>query len=174
MIKIKKIEEKADELLKQFNIERAHVNVEKIIKDLGIHIEYGEIGDTVSGFLLSKDGKDTIAVNHSQSEERQRFTLAHELGHFLFHRKGQYDDIFISNIHFRNEKSSTGEHRKEREANSFAAAILMPEQFIENEIEKIELNNIQSVEAIVKSLAKTFKVSEVAMTYRLVNLGYNI
>ncbi|WP_430933274.1 ImmA/IrrE family metallo-endopeptidase [Saccharicrinis sp. 156] len=171
MIKIKEIEQKAKEILSQLNIKKAPVPIEKIAKKIGLSIDKGIFGDTISGFLLTKENKNIIAVKSTESEVRQRFTIAHELGHYLFH-SNKVDDIFISNVLFRNESSSTGEIRMEREANSFAAAILMPVDFIKEEIDK--LDNRLTVEDAIKQLSKKFHVSEVAMTYRLTNLGYNI
>ncbi|RKD92526.1 ImmA/IrrE family metallo-endopeptidase [Mangrovibacterium diazotrophicum] len=171
MIKIKDIERKAQEILLQLKINKAPVPIEEVVVSLGLVIDKGIFGDTISGFLLTKENVNLIAVKSTESEVRQRFTIAHELGHFLFHSTNK-DDIFISNVLFRNESSSTGEIRMEREANSFAAAILMPAKFINDEIQN--LNNKLTVEEAIKDLADVFKVSEVAMTYRLTNLGYNI
>jgi Zn-dependent peptidase ImmA (M78 family) len=61
----------------------------------------------------------------------------------------------------------------EIEANAFAAEILMPRTFIEKELKK-ELADIEDdieVDTVIKSLARTFQVSEQAMEYRLINLG---
>jgi Zn-dependent peptidase ImmA (M78 family) len=171
MIKKEDIERRANEILIESNIHNAPVPIEKIANNLGLSVEKGMFGESISGFLLTKEKKNVIAIKSTESEVRQRFTIGHELGHFLFH-SNKVDDIFISKVHFRNESSSTGEVRKEREANSFAAAILMPEKFIEEEIDNLEKS--LTVEEVIKELSKIFKVSEVAMTYRLTNLNYNI
>ena len=71
---------------------------------------------------------------------------------------------------YRNLESSTGEVKKEREANAFAANLLMPEQFISNEINNAPDNTKNAIEY----LANVFKVSEQAMTFRLANLGYSV
>lgn len=163
------IELRANSLLKQFSIKKAPVAVEDIVIGLGLSIREDEFGDSVSGFLISKDKNNVIGINRAEIDVRKRFTIAHELGHFMLH-SNQKDDIFISKVHFRNEASTTGEIRKEREANSFAANILMPAKFIIREINKIDKQ--MSIEDLTAKLAKTFKVSDVAMSYRLTNLNY--
>lgn len=73
-------------------------------------------------------GKGTIGFNPTESKTRQRFTIAHELGHFELHK--QDSGLFVDKefkMLFRDQNSSSGEIRKEQEANAFAAAILMPE-----------------------------------------------
>lgn len=72
---------------------------------------------------------------------------------------------------YRNNASSTGEVLIEREANAFAAAILMPKELIAQEINK--LLDGDALEIITK-LSKKFGVSEQAMSFRLSNLGYYI
>lgn len=69
---------------------------------------------------------------------------------------------------YRNTQSSTGELLKEREANSFAAALLMPRNLI-----LMAIDNLTDDEQddFVQSLARKFKVSESAMGVRLSNMG---
>jgi Zn-dependent peptidase ImmA (M78 family) len=71
-------------------------------------------------------------------------------------------------ILYRNSESTTGGLLKEKEANSFAASLLMPLLFIEEEIKKLPVG----VDPIVY-LSGIFKVSTQAMNYRLNNLGYS-
>lgn len=70
---------------------------------------------------------------------------------------------------YRNNNSSTGESYREIEANSFAAALLMPKKLLQKEL----INNTQKISDIkIKSLAKKFEVSTQAMSIRLINLGF--
>jgi len=71
---------------------------------------------------------------------------------------------------YRNNASATGEIHKEREANAFAAALLMPKDLVANVIEKFKFNG----DEMVKHLASEFNVSDQAMSFRLSNLGYYI
>ncbi len=64
------------------------------------------------------------------STVRQRFTIAHELGHFFLHRASSTVFVDAAPIFFRDESSSNGSQREEIEANAFAAELLMPEDAI--------------------------------------------
>jgi Zn-dependent peptidase ImmA (M78 family) len=70
---------------------------------------------------------------------------------------------------FRDSRSATGEHVREREANAFAAALLMPKQLIRAAIDRahFDLGDDESLDA----LARMFDVSRQAMAYRVANLG---
>ena len=98
--------------------------------------------------------------------------ILHELGHFLLHKNSQ--NLFVEKkVFFRDEESSLGEEKREKEANAFAAALLMPSSFLKTEIdEAVNKKSLESDEDLVHYLSKKFDVSEIAMTYRLVNLNY--
>jgi len=79
-----------------------------------------------------------IGYNSFESEVRQRFTLAHELGHFILHSDNKDDYLFVDNakVMFRTNKTSNQDYRREREANIFAASILMPQSLIKDVFDK--------------------------------------
>ena len=77
----------------------------------------------------------------------------------------------MSTALFRNSDSSTGEILQEREANAFAAALLMPKYLVKEEIEDLNLSFDQDDKS-VEQLAKKFKVSSQSMMFRLSNLNY--
>ncbi|SHF82165.1 protein of unknown function [Flavobacterium fluvii] len=166
------IEEKADEVLKNENFYTAGFDIFKFIKKLNIEVVPKKFSDDISGFLAINNGKVVISFNENEGKERKRFTVAHELGHFFLHSKNQ--PLFIDKtpkIMYRNNASSTGEVLIEREANAFAAALLMPQKLIIEEIDKLQENDASK---IISKLADKFKVSEQAMSFRLSNLGYYI
>lgn len=110
-------------------------------------------------------------VQYNPCPVRSRFSIAHELGHYLLHKDSR--SLFIDKRNFavyhRNELSSTGEDRLEIEANRFAAALLMPTDMLRNEITKNDFD--LGDEEVQSSLAKRFNVSTQAMAYRLASLG---
>jgi Zn-dependent peptidase ImmA (M78 family) len=166
------IEEKADEVLKNENFYTAGFDIFKLIKKLNIEVVPKNFSDDISGFLAINNGKVVISYNENEGKERRRFTAAHELGHFFLHSKNQ--PLFIDKIPkimYRNNASSTGEVLIEREANAFAAALLMPQSLIIEEMDKLKENDASK---IISSLADIFKVSEQAMSFRLSNLGFYI
>ena len=85
------------------------------------------------------------------------------------HEKIHVDRRF--QIQLRDENSSKGESEEEREANLFAAELLIPVQFIQKEFVAIEGLEIEDDSAIAQ-LAKNYQVSNQAMTFRLSYLGY--
>ncbi len=162
------IEEEVLRILKDFGIKKLPIPIRKLARKLGLRINVHDLGEGISGVLVINNGIGTIGINESESEVRRRFTIAHELGHFLLHRKNH--DLFIDKqtVLFRNEESSKGDKIIERAANVFAANILIPRNLLVKEIKDRKLIILD--EDNVKKLAKTFNVSQIAMTYRLTNL----
>jgi Zn-dependent peptidase ImmA (M78 family) len=165
------IETKARKLLEANDLTRAPVPVEGLAKSLRIDVRYSAGAEDVSGALIRDDDSVVIAVNSAQHENRQRFTIAHELGHFLLHRgtKVHFDEDF--RINYRNAASSDATKRDEIEANAFAAALLMPEPFLRRDWLKLSPEDA-SIPNAIRSLAFRYKVSPKAMELRLVNLGF--
>jgi Zn-dependent peptidase ImmA (M78 family) len=126
--------------------------------------------DDIFGAIVRQQGHIIIAVNPNQHPNRQRFTIAHELGHFFNHdyvRDGQDHVDGDFRLHWRNESSSQGVDWNEIEANRFAASLLMPEFLVRDDVERsLPLN-----QAAIQRLASLYRVSRLAMQYRLVNLG---
>lgn len=96
-------------------------------KRLGIKItesNFEHINDKLSGLIIRQEGNTIISVKAGEKETRQRFTVAHELGHFFLHSE-YLDKGLMDGIGFlpRDGKVNTIEN----EANNFAANILMPE-----------------------------------------------
>lgn len=171
-VRRKLIRKVVEELLDQNKIKEPPVDVEKISEACGLSITRQNV-ESISGFIIRGDGKAVIGVNSSNAEVRQRFTIAHELGHYLIHPPGT-DDIHIDSgfeIRFRNELSSQGTDTSEQEANFFAAELLMPERFVKVDLETAGKMDFEDGEAIEK-LAKRYKVSTQALLIRLANLGY--
>lgn len=138
------------------------VDIEGIAKHQNIKIIYHPFSNEISGVFYKKEGKLFLGVNSTHPKRRQRFTIAHELGHYILHS----DDILhynekIEDVYFRADKIQS---KEESIANHFAAEILMPAELIQKCI-----NN--GVEQIGK-LSELFNVSEGAMRYRLINLGF--
>jgi Zn-dependent peptidase ImmA (M78 family) len=136
------------------------IDVESVASNLGIMVISYPFPDDISGVFFKKEGKLFLGVNQSESEVRRRFTIAHEIGHYILHPSEILHYDRPEAIHFRAKNVSS---LQEVEANYFAAELLMPEGYIMSCIE----NGIRSV----SELAKQFKVSDEAMSYRLMNLG---
>lgn len=175
MATTKNIEKKANDLLKKFNLDNIlPIPVNKLIKSSGIKLSPYDLGEGVSGVLMIDKGVSKIGYNATESYVRQRFTLAHELGHFELHCKNKDKELFVDNTKylFRKQPKGSIEAQREKEANEFAAALLMPKTLVKKEFNLLLENGYFSDDEIISSLAKKFKVSQIAMTYRLKNLDY--
>ena len=157
-------------------VDRPPVNVRDAASALGYGVSpLADLDDDVSGVFVSKGAGGAIGFNRGHARVRQRFTIAHELGHALMHRGRM--PLFIDKgygVAFRDARSSSGEVRMEREANAFAAALLMPEAMVREAAS--ELNwahgfDVGGGGGALKALAQRFRVSQEAMSYRLAKLG---
>lgn len=169
-----KAEKKAREVLEQHNVTKAPVPLENIVKSYGIRVvtkPYDATTDyqDVSGMLYRSATETVVGLNETHSATRRRFSLAHELGHFLLHK----GDVFVdAKVNFRNRLSSMGVDREEIEANAFAAELLMPSDLVSSEFYKLfDPNKSVDHAAPIDELASRFKVSPEAMSFRLKNLG---
>lgn len=163
------IEKKATTLLQQCGALQAPIAVEKVVRHLGLVAQPQSLAE-VSGVLVVEDGRGVIGYNAAHSSVRQRFTLAHEIGHYVLHARGTGQKLFVDKSVFkRDEGSSKGEHKEEIEANQFAAALLMPAALVRSEVARLGLD-LEDEDA-VGTLAKRFNVSTTAMHFRLENVG---
>jgi hypothetical protein len=112
------------------------VPVFEIIAQLGLGPEFKPLEDDISGWIeCLESGAYRIVINSKHPRTRQRFTAAHELGHFIYHRDllGQGTGDTKA---YRSELSTLPNTRirprHERQANSFAANLLMPLRSIEH------------------------------------------
>lgn len=162
-----KVTTKVEELLEQNGVRRPPVPVDKIAKKLRVLLCTMPADDEISGAIIRKSGRIIIAVNPAHHIHRQRFTIAHELGHFFFHEgmEQHVDENF--RVAWRNADSSRAVNWLEIEANRFAAELLMPTRFLER-----DLNSLDKIDKrTVALLAQKYVVSAEAMKIRLSQLG---
>lgn len=132
----------------------------RIARALGMDVITAQLPDEVAGALVKERGQDpSIVLNAQDSPNRQRFTCAHEIGHYV-RREERGDDYEY--VDYRDIFSSTGEREEERFANAFAACLLMPEEHVRR-FHRGGLSDIQ--------MALRFDVSRDAMSFRIANLG---
>lgn len=161
-------EKAARELLEAQGIRKAPIPVDKIAKALGVQIRYSPLDEELSGMIYINDGIPIIGVNALHHPNRQRFTIAHELGHYMLHRSMLSNEVHVDKqfkILMRDSKSSTGTDVMEVEANKFAAELLLPEFLIED----ILAHSTFDIDdpAPLDQLAKKFRVSKQMLEYRI-------
>jgi len=149
---------RTDFLILKYNGESPPINVESIIEFLGITLK--KVKDPGwSGALTScHNGEATIWIDDDECETRQRFTMAHELGHLLLHPVG---------MEFRDTTYKGG--KLEQEANQFAADLLMPAWMILNN-SGLHKEGVTSAKAI----SEIFQVSELSARFRMQKLGFRV
>lgn len=162
----REIDGQAADLLRQYGLMSAPVDLESVAKRLGAQVVYDDLEDDVSGFLLREKGASTIAINKQHHPNRQRFTLAHECGHLFLHAQ-EGDRLWLDKTLFFRDGSKSGDHLSEIQANQFAAGLLMPEELLKASLG--ESGPVSDVDVV--RLALRCQVSERAMTVRLISLG---
>lgn len=161
------VRREAESLRNRFFPEILPVPVEELAQKLGFKIKRKFDDSSISGFLVRNGSDVVIGVNPTQSPLRQRFTIAHEIGHALLH---QQENVYIDK-RFRSSLSSEGVDVDEKEANLFAAELLMPSLNLKNDLLQGSALDLEEDERIVE-LAKSYQVSRQAMNNRLNYLGY--
>jgi Zn-dependent peptidase ImmA (M78 family) len=169
---VTKAERCAQELLTRHGVIKPPTPITKLANAEGILlVEEPFRDDEVSGVLLREPGHTTIIVNAANANVRQRFTIAHEIGHYKLHKGTVYLDG-RARINFRDGRASMATDSEEIEANTFAAALLMPTEWIRTAFESVVRQGaVNSEDELAEILAGRFVVSRQAMQIRLVNLG---
>lgn len=127
----------------------------EIARSMGIDVYTASLENDLAGMLFNRDGTPTIYVNQFDALVRQRFTCAHECGHFYLRQlEGNIDELGF--VDSRAALASQGVDPVEMYANRFAAALLMPAEYV---------RAWKSMGAA--SLASIFNVSLTAMSLRL-------
>lgn len=158
------IERQAFSIVKGAGVTGPPVDPVAIAKSRSIRV-YEAIfaNDSVSGILRKCGDEFTILVNQNHPITRQRYTIAHELGHYFLHAPDA--DVIDTDLNLFRGGPDSEDHpskrRQEIQANMFAAALLMPAEFV-----KDEFSNTRNV----AELAKVFAVSQEAMGIRLAAL----
>jgi Zn-dependent peptidase ImmA (M78 family) len=130
----------------------------QIAKALGIDVYQVRLDQDVYAALVKEAGQDpTILLNQIDSKNRKRLSCAHEIGHFMRHSEDEYEYVDRRDV-----LSSDGLSAEEVYANTFAAALLMPEP----EVRRLAGGGTPDYE-----MAARFDVSSEAMGYRLKNLS---
>lgn len=163
----------AAQLLMRGRVTAAPVPIERLARESGALLSYQPFEtDDISGLLYRAEGAaPVIGVNSSNSKLRQRFTIAHELGHLLLHAGNGLIIERLVRVNFRNATTSTASDSEELDANRFAAELLMPEALLQQALGSLLSGRSLTDVELVKRLARRFEVSEQAMTFRLANLG---
>lgn len=147
---------RARQVLDELGITEPPIDVEAVALELGLKVNYVLRSGRFEGRLLRE--RMVIEVNKRHHRHKQRFTISHEIGHFILKHSpvfGAFDDRGIDDPSKVNE----------RQANAFASGLLMPEAAVRAHWAKVE-----RVEKPIEKMAEAFDVSAEAMYYQLEGL----
>lgn len=157
----RKITEAEREIIQPF-LEVVPVRIASMARALGLEVKSATLRPRISGQIQPSPNSLSgyrIRVNRHEAKTRQRFTIAHEIAHYLLHRDFIGDGIEDSILY-----RSTLSDPREAEANRMAAQLLMPEAAIINSLRRHGGRAKPSIAAI---MAEEFDVSEAAMRIRI-------
>lgn len=147
----------ARRLFKYIPMDNPPVKLVPILEKFNVSLYFDDF-EEIDGITMKSPKLSIIVVNRNLSIPRQRFTIAHELGHIVMpHRSDFY---VCSSKRCKNKLM-------ERDANRFAAEILMPQPMVAELWKKYESNKENRIEAI----AKIMKISTSALRIRIRELG---
>lgn len=157
----------ADRLLQELFVSKPQdIDLEAIAWLQGAKVKYRDLDGCEACLTGSAElGRAIISIDNRGHQRRRRFSLAHEIGHWEWHRGRllicQKEDI-----------GGSGRRRRgmaqERDANSFAAELLMPGFMLKDRLRDFRTLNMHAV----RQLADAFDVSRTAMAYRLVEMDH--
>lgn len=157
-----KAEARSFALLQRYGIESPVFDIEDLAFAMKIEIEYGGISTADAWLIRHSDETGTIRLNATITEPaRQRFSIAHELGHWELH-----PDVKQGYLCTAKDLRDYGRSPEEAEANWFAATLLMPKFLIPDAILKKDPGF-----ALISQLAKEFQTSLTAAARRFVELS---
>ena len=128
------MEAKSWSVLRKHGIDAPPIDPILIAKYEGIGVFYAEFDkENVAGLLRKENDEWEILVNALDPPKRQRFTIAHELGHYFLHEDLKETEFVDPEMYiFRSSELNISEEAKrlEVQANMFAASLLMPRSMV--------------------------------------------
>ena len=189
---VSNIREKRDSLIKpdvmnetikiifeECDVKQVPVDVVKIAKQLEFDIFYGRFkSDVVYGAMwdgnkdLKLSGGHTsnrfILVNSNDSKEKQTFTIAHEIGHFMMHCTSEHN--FFERYHGDDEQDEQ-KKKLEDEADFFAANMILPSSLV---LGYVMNNKYVGRKRLIKMICEQFNAEEETVERRFNELGLEI
>ncbi len=162
---LKEVKKSANEL--------GFIDVIRIAMLLGVSVFLSNEFDKDEAAFIEYDSQDDsffIVVNSKHSAQRQRFSVAHELAHFIYH----HDEIKAAQKIGR-ESHCSMDRESEIQADLFAERILMPTHYVHKFLEEKKVVKKSKLDRkIIQDVAEYFNVSMVACIIRLRKLKYYV
>ncbi len=158
----------AEKVALAFGVKSAPVPVDRIAKSLGAILRFSPLDEELSGMIHIKDNVPIIGVNSLHHPHRQRFTIAHEIGHLTLHRHLITASVHVDKgfpVLMRGVTSALGTDQVEIDANAFASQLLIP-KFLLDQVKLKESFDIDD-DSPMEELAQKFRVSRKMVEFRL-------
>lgn len=167
MTRKSEVQSRAQQVLRDHGLIGGAVDPVRLAGELGVKVYNAKFGiEGTHGLLAIRSGRPSIYVEASDSPARKRFTIAHEIGHYLLHFGDQDVEHIDSADDFRTvhdpDEGWSPDKRREWEANAFAAALLMDEASVRKHWPTV---------GSIEGMAALYQVSKQAMGYRLAEIG---
>ncbi len=159
-----------------FSYQRKDGSIDIIKLTLALGIKVYQVEEVEEGFnakiaLAEDDESFEILVNANHSFNRQRFSIAHEIGHFVLHRPALEKR---KELHRLCSYADDLDSRMEQEADLLAEELLIPQKILEDRfLSSLKKDDLISISKI-REIAEYFKVSLIVAKIRLKNLQWKV
>jgi Zn-dependent peptidase ImmA (M78 family) len=169
------VEDRARRTLLAAGVNSVPIDLDQIAESNQLTIRYEPMEDGVSGFLMAKGNSGVVVINDTHHINRKRFTIAHEIGHYVLHYDTAERLFYDTKISLYNRATvpsgqsapSSADPVEEKEANMFASYLLMPTKELSAVFNR---KGMTGDDSDIAALAQLFRVSEIAMSIRLQKL----
>lgn len=160
----------ARDLLARYDVSALPVPVEDMARRMGTKIaRAANATDSTVGFLLRDGERTVLGLDSRLSGRRQRWIIAHLLGHWLLGADRQLTVDHGLPL-AAGPAPAAAPLDEEAAANAFAAALLLPGELVDAAVRR-GLAAAASRDVLVRRLAAEFDVSNEVVTWRLLGLG---
>lgn len=162
------IDKNPEMLLGRLGVDSPPVPVDQVAQQCGAEIRYAPYEGEMSGLLFNNGDRIIIGLNSSDTKVRQRFAIAHELGHLALHgdKELHVDRTFSST---RGKGAAMKIDQVESDANDFAVRMLIPMSMITSDLRGKPVDYSDGEK--MRGLSERYKVGTEVMTYRLMRLN---
>lgn len=157
------IDQKVEQALNLIGYQNGEVDIMNIARNLGFTVGIANLPEWDDGFIIIDNNKThiqqitgvktdkIIGVNDKRDLQKKRFTIAHEIGHYMLHYAQNKSKLYA------HREDKKGKNKEENDADYFAASVLMPKEQFKAKYDELKNKNL-STDDIITLLQKHFSV----------------